>query len=164
MIWAKESESSKKETVGLIWKSSPEKFPFVVLWNLRRGFCNWIMFAATGRLNFQWNSLLRSCAIYLEWSVARNTHFQNPFGIQVSIGKLFRSKIIDPCSEQSIRLYGKGWCFPHSTPLQLQGKGYNTTIPTLWLKGPLKASIVQPTSSLRWYRIFGIFSKSQNIQ
>ena len=63
MILAKESESSKKETVGLIWKSSPEKFPFVVLRNLRRGFCNWIIFAATGRLNFQWNSLLRSCAI-----------------------------------------------------------------------------------------------------
>ena len=40
MIWAKESESSKKETVGLILRYSPEKFPFVVLWNLRRGFCN----------------------------------------------------------------------------------------------------------------------------
>ena len=63
MIWAKESKSSKQETVGLIWKSSPEKFPFVVLWNLRRGFCNWIIFVANGRLNFQWNSLLRSCAI-----------------------------------------------------------------------------------------------------
>ena len=35
----------------------------MVLWNLRRGFCNWIIFAATGRLNCQWNSLLRSCAI-----------------------------------------------------------------------------------------------------
>ena len=67
MIWAKESASSKKETVGLIWKSSPEKFPFVVLWNLRRGFCNWIIFVATGRLNFQWNSLLRSCAIEVTW-------------------------------------------------------------------------------------------------
>jgi len=48
MIWAKESESSKKETVELIGKSSPEKFPFVVLWNLRRGFCNQIIFVATG--------------------------------------------------------------------------------------------------------------------
>ena len=63
MIWAKESESSKKETIGLIWKSSPEKFPFVVLWNLRRGFCNRIIFVATGWFNFQWNSLLRSCAM-----------------------------------------------------------------------------------------------------
>ena len=31
----------------------------MVLRNLRRGFCNWIIFAATGRLNFQWNSLLQ---------------------------------------------------------------------------------------------------------
>ena len=40
------------------FKIIPEKFPFVVLWNLRRGFCNWIILAATGGLNFQRNSLL----------------------------------------------------------------------------------------------------------
>ena len=42
----------------------------MVLWNLRRGFCNWIIYAATGRLNFQWYSLLRSCAIPKLWTLS----------------------------------------------------------------------------------------------